>query len=589
MKKGQVYEAIVERVDFPNKGIVPTGEGTVIVKNSLPGQKIRFSINKVRKGKAEGRLLEVIEKSPLETGSPCSHFGVCGGCTYLSLPYEEQLQIKKQQVKKLLDSVLDRQDTEWKWEGIKASPVYYGYRNKMEFSFGDEIKDGPLALGMHKRGSFYDVVTVDDCKIVDADYRLILQTTLEYFAAKEVPYYHKMKQEGYLRHLLLRKASGTGEILVALVTSSQYEKDGHFSGETGQGTEEEKRISVEAGQGKLPDKESAEETQLLQGFLDTLLKLQEEGRLQGRYAGILHIVNDSKSDVVQSDRTDILYGQDYFYEELLGLKFKISTFSFFQTNSYSAEVLYETAREYVGALKGGVVFDLYSGTGTIAQLMAPVAEKVIGVEIVEEAVEAAKRNAAQNGLDNCEFIAGDVLKVLDGIKDKPDMIILDPPRDGIHPKALPKIIHYGVEHIVYISCKPTSLVRDLEVFLDNGYRVERAVAVDQFPWTANVETVCLLSKLHEAKHHVNVRLDMDELDLTSAESKATYEEIKAYVAEHNDGMKVSNLYIAQVKAKYGIIERENYNKPKSDDSRQPKCPKEKEEAIVEALKAFKMI
>ena len=587
MKKGQVYEAIVERVDFPNKGIVPTGEGTVIVKNSLPGQKIRFSINKVRKGKAEGRLLEVIEKSPLETGSPCSHFGVCGGCTYLSLPYEEQLQIKKQQVKKLLDSVLDRQDTEWKWEGIKASPVYYGYRNKMEFSFGDEIKDGPLALGMHKRGSFYDVVTVDDCKIVDADYRLILQTTLEYFAAKEVPYYHKMKQEGYLRHLLLRKASGTGEILVALVTSSQYEKDGHFSGETGQGTEEEKRISVEAGQGKLPDKESAEETQLLQGFLDTLLKLQAEGRLQGRYAGILHIVNDSKSDVVQSDRTDILYGQDYFYEELLGLKFKISTFSFFQTNSYSAEVLYETAREYVGTLKGGVVFDLYSGTGTIAQLMAPVAEKVIGVEIVEEAVEAAKRNAAQNGLDNCEFIAGDVLKVLDGIKDKPDMIILDPPRDGIHPKALPKIIHYGVEHIVYISCKPTSLVRDLESFLAGGYVVEKACAVDQFPWTANIETVCLLSKL-QSKEHIEIEVKMDELDLTAAESKATYEEIKAYVLEHN-GLKVSHLYIAQVKQKYGIIERENYNKPKSENAKQPQCPPDKENAIMEALKHFGMI
>ena len=587
MKKGQVYEAIVERVDFPNKGIVPTGEGTVIVKNSLPGQKIRFSINKVRKGKAEGRLLEVIEKSPLETGSPCSHFGVCGGCTYLSLPYEEQLQIKKQQVKKLLDSVLDRQDTEWKWEGIKASPVYYGYRNKMEFSFGDEIKDGPLALGMHKRGSFYDVVTVDDCKIVDADYRLILQTTLEYFAAKEVPYYHKMKQEGYLRHLLLRKASGTGEILVALVTSSQYEKDGHFSGETGQGTEEEKRISVEAGQGKLPDKESAEETQLLQGFLDTLLKLQAEGRLQGRYAGILHIVNDSKSDVVQSDRTDILYGQDYFYEELLGLKFKISTFSFFQTNSYSAEVLYETAREYVGTLKGGVVFDLYSGTGTIAQLMAPVAEKVIGVEIVEEAVEAAKRNAAQNGLDNCEFIAGDVLKVLDGIKDKPDMIILDPPRDGIHPKALPKIIHYGVEHIVYISCKPTSLVRDLEVFLDNGYRVERAVAVDQFPWTANVETVVLLSQ-QKPDDYVEVELELDELDLTSAESKATYSEIKAYVLKKH-GLKVSNLYISQVKRKCGIEVGENYNLPKSEDSKQPQCPVEKEKAIKDALEHFGMI
>ena len=235
------------------------------------------------------------------------------------------------------------------------------------------------------------------------------------------------------------------------------------------------------------------------------------------------------------------------------------------------------------------VFDLYSGTGTIAQLMAPAAGKVIGVEIVEEAVEAAKKNAAANGLDNCEFIAGDVLKVLDEVEEKPDMIILDPPRDGIHPKALPKIIAYGVDHIVYISCKPTSLVRDLEVFLENGYRVDKAVAVDQFPWTANVETVCLLSKLHEAKHHVNVRLDMDELDITSAESKATYEEIKSYVAEHNEGMKVSNLYIAQVKAKYGIIERENYNKPKLDDARQPKCPNEKEEAIVDAMEHFKMI
>ena len=600
MKKGQVYEAIVERVDFPNKGIVPTAEGTVIVKNSLPGQKIRFSINKVRKGKAEGRLLEVIEKSPLETGSPCSHFGVCGGCTYLSLPYEEQLQIKKLQVKKLLDSVLDRQDTEWKWEGIKASPVYYGYRNKMEFSFGDEIKDGPLALGMHKRGSFYDVVTVDDCKIVDADYRLILQTTLEYFAAKEVPYYHKMKQEGYLRHLLLRKASGTGEILVALVTSSQYEKDGRFSGETGQGTEEEKRISVEAGQGKLPDKESAEETQLLQGFLDTLLKLQEEGRLQGRYAGILHIVNDSKSDVVQSDRTDILYGQDYFYEELLGLKFKISTFSFFQTNSYSAEVLYETAREYVGALKGGVVFDLYSGTGTIAQLMAPVAEKVIGVEIVEEAVEAAKRNAVQNGLDNCEFIAGDVLKVLDGIKDKPDMIILDPPRDGIHPKALPKIIHYGVEHIVYISCKPTSLVRDLEVFLDNGYRVERAVAVDQFPWTANVETVVLLSH-KKPDGHINVKVEfgegegkvpLDNIAKRAEEYKpkerVTYKMIKEYI-EAKYGFKVHTAYIAEVKRDLGLP---MYDAPNAvEELKQPrKHPTaEKVEAIKDALKHFKII
>ena len=568
MKKGQVYEGSVVRVDFPNKGIVCVGDETAVVKNSLPGQKVKFSVNKVRKGKAEGRLLEVTEKSPLETGRTCSLFGLCGGCTYLSLPYEEQLKVKEEQVKRLLDSVLNKQEEAWAFEGIKGSPKAYEYRNKMEFSFGDEYKDGPLALGMHKRGSFYDIVTVADCEIVDADYRLILQTVRDYFARAKVSFFHRMSHEGYLRHLLVRKASRTGEILVALVTTSQDPWQGE--------TAVEGSLDVDA---------------LITGFKDLLLSLEQDRKLAGKFAGILHITNDSIADVVQSDRTELLYGQEYFYEELLGLKFKISTFSFFQTNSYSAEVLYQTARDYVGNLGGSdkTVFDLYSGTGTIAQLMAPAAGKVIGVEIVEEAVEAAKKNAAANGLDNCEFIAGDVLKVLDEVEEKPDMIILDPPRDGIHPKALPKIIAYGVDHIVYISCKPTSLVRDLEVFLENSYRVDKAVAVDQFPWTANVETVCLLSKLHEAKHHVNVRLDMDELDITSAESKATYEEIKSYVAEHNEGMKVSNLYIAQVKAKYGIIERENYNKPKLDDARQPKCPNEKEEAIVDAMEHFKMI
>lgn len=493
MKKGQVLEGLVERVDFPNKGVVTTSEGTVIVKNSLPGQKIKLSVNKVRKGKVEARLLEVTEKSPLETGFPCSHFGICGGCTYLSLPYEEQLRIKEAQVKKLLDQALQGQKKSWTYEGIKGSPVYYEYRNKMEFSFGDEVKDGPLCLGMHKRGSFYDVVTVDDCKIVDGDYRTVLMAVKVFFEEKNVRYFHRLRHEGFLRHLLMRKAAKTGEILVALVTTSQapYEQGG------------EKEIS-----------------QLVAEWKEMLLALERQGKLSGTFAGILHITNDSTADVVKSDRTDILYGKDYFYEELLGLRFKISTFSFFQTNSFSAEVLYETAREYVGDLgKNATVFDLYSGTGTIAQLLAPVAGKVIGVEIVEEAVEAAKRNALENGLHNCEFIAGDVLKVLDEVKDKPDYIILDPPRDGIHPKALPKILKYGVDKIVYISCKPTSLARDLEVFLQSGYCVVKAVAVDQFPWTANVETVCLLSKLHEAKHHVNVRLDMDEMDLTAAERR----------------------------------------------------------------------
>ena len=579
MKKGQVYEGSVVRVDFPNKGIVCVGDETAVVKNSLPGQKVKFSVNKVRKGKAEGRLLEVTEKSPLETGRTCSLFGLCGGCTYLSLPYEEQLKVKEEQVKRLLDSVLNKQEEAWIFEGIKGSPKAYEYRNKMEFSFGDEYKDGPLALGMHKRGSFYDIVTVADCEIVDADYRLILQSVRDYFARAKVSFFHRMSHEGYLRHLLVRKASRTGEILVALVTTSQDP----WQGET----------AVEG---------SLDADALITGFKDLLLSLEQDGKLVGKFAGILHITNDSIADVVQSDHTELLYGQEYFYEELLGLKFKISTFSFFQTNSYSAEVLYQTARDYVGDLGGSdkTVFDLYSGTGTIAQLMAPAAGKVIGVEIVEEAVEAAKKNAAANGLDNCEFIAGDVLKVLDEVEEKPDMIILDPPRDGIHPKALPKIIKYAVDHIVYISCKPTSLVRDLEVFLENGYRVDKAVAVDQFPWTANVETVVLLShKKADSYIHIDVefgegegKISVDSIakraEAYKPKEKVTYKMIKEYI-EAKYGFKVHTAYIAEVKRNLGLP---MYDAPNAvEELKQPrKHPTpEKVEAIKDALRYFAVI
>ena len=547
MKKGQILEGYIERVDFPNKGfaVVEGEEKKVIVKNTVPEQKVRFAVNKIRKGQAEGRLLEILEHSPEECQPVCPHFGACGGCTYQNLPYEKQVEMKEAQIRAMMDAAVDG---DYIWEGVKESPVREGYRNKMEFSFGDEYKDGPLALGMHKRGSFHDIVNVTECKIVDEDFRRILKAVLEFATDTGLPYYHRMRHTGFFRHLLVRKAVRTGEILIDLVTTSEAQLD-------------------EAG------------------LVEKLTGLSYDGKL----AGILHTTNNSLADVVKDEGTRTLYGQDYFYEELLGLKFKITPFSFFQTNSLGAEVLYEAARSYIGETKDKVIFDLYSGTGTIAQILAPVAKKVGGGEIVEEAVEAAKENAALNGLDNCTFWAGDVLKVIDDLGEVPDLIVLDPPRDGVHPKALEKIIDFGVERMVYIACKPTSLARDLELLQGRGYQVERIGCVDLFPGTYHIETVCLLSKLHEAKHHVNVRLDMDEMDLTAAESKATYEEIKSYVAEHNDGMKVSNLYIAQVKAKYGIIERENYNKPKSDDARQPKCPKEKEEAIVEALKAFKMI
>ena len=546
MKKGEIYEGIIEKVDFPNKGYVNIDGEKVIVKNGIPGQKVRFMINKKRSGRSEGRLLEVLEDSPLEVREPvCKIFPACGGCMYQTMSYEEQLKMKETQVKGLLQEAVGS-DTDLHWEGIHGSPIEFGYRNKMEFSFGDEYKDGPLSLGLHKKGSTYDVLTASDCKLVHPDMTAILSSVLDFFTELGAVHYKKMQHTGYLRHLLLRRGVTSGEILVHVITTSQAEYD-------------------------------------YAPLVSRLLALP----LEGKIVGIMHIINDSLSDVVQSDETRLLYGQDYFYETLLGLRFKISTFSFFQPNSLAAEVLYSIVRDYIGDTKDKEVFDLYSGTGTIAQLLASVAKEVIGVEIVEEAVEAAKVNAALNGLTNCRFIAGDVLKVLDDLTEKPDMIILDPPRDGIHPKALPKILAYGVENIVYISCKPTSLARDLPAFLAAGYEVQRSCSVDQFCETVHVETVVLLSQ-QKPDDTIEIDLDLDELDATSAELKATYQEIKDYVLKES-GLKVSSLYISQVKRKCGIEVGENYNLPKSENARVPQCPKEKEDAIKAALKYYAMI
>lgn len=493
MKKGQIVEGVVERIDFPNKGIVVCGESVCTVKNALPGQKVRATVNKARNGRYEGRLLEVLAPSPLEQDTPCPHFGSCGGCTYLSFPYEESLAIKERQVRRLLEPVLTAQERTCRFDQIKGSPSIFGYRNKMEFTFGDEVKDGPLALGMHKRGSFYDIVSVTDCQIVDEDYRKILRLVRDYFDGLKgmgipVTFYHRLRHSGYLRHLVVRKAKATGEILVALVTTTQW-----INAQKAEAWAMQEDAPVSDGQAAC-----MEEQEMLCGLRVHLLSLP----LDGEIVGILHVKNDSPADVVQSDETAVLYGRDHFFEELLGLKFRVSLFSFFQTNSLGAELLYQTAREYISEMaadqvQGKVVFDLYSGTGTIAQMLAPAAKKVIGVEIVEEAVLAARANATANGLHNCEFIAGDVLKVLDEITEKPDVIVLDPPRDGVHPKALSKIIAYGVEYILYISCKASSLARDLTVFIERGYEAVRCVPIDQFPWTTGVETVCLLEKTCE--------------------------------------------------------------------------------------------
>ena len=323
----------------------------------------------------------------------------------------------------------------------------------MEFTFGDEEKGAPLGVGMHMRGKSFGIVTVDKCMLVDEDYRKIIKLTVEYFREQNLPYYRVMKGEGYLRHLVIRKAKNTGELLVNLVTTTQIDFD-----------------------------------------LSDYVKLLRNQSYLGTLVSIIHTENDSRSDAVIPEKVNVLYGKDYIRENLLGLEFNISPFSFFQTNTKGAEQLYSMVREFMGDSENKVVFDLYCGTGTIGQIVAPKAKKVVGIELIEEAVEAAKENAKLNGLNNCEFLAGDVAEIIKTVKDKPDIIILDPPRSGVHPKALDYVIKFNAPEIIYVSCNPKTLVTDLKVLESKGYKIVQTKVKDMFPNTPHAETVVKLIK-----------------------------------------------------------------------------------------------
>ena len=453
MAKKYIEEIIsIEDIEFPNKGIGIFNGNKVYIKNTIPGQVVKALIKK-KKQKYEGRLLQILEKADYEIEQDCSCFGDCGGCTYQNISYDKELEIKKNNVLKILKNEgIDN----FEFIGINKSPDIYSYRNKMEFSFGDTGKDGELSLGMRKRNSYYEVVNADECKIVSEDIRKILKCILDYLKDTNETFYHRMKKTGTLRHLLVRQAFFTKEIIIGLVTSSQF-------------------------------------TLGLTQLKDKLLNLNLDGEIKG----FLHILNDSSADVVKADNINLIYGNDYFYEKLLGLNFKISLFSFFQTNSAGAEKLYSIVKKFVGEIDNQIVFDLYCGTGTISQIVAKDAKKVIGIELLEEAVEAAKTNAKLNNIQNCEFIAGDVYKVVEDLRGNPDLIILDPPREGINPKAIEKIVNFGADRIVYISCKASSLAKDLKAFIQNGYNIEKLEMMDMFPRTYHVETVVLMSKVKE--------------------------------------------------------------------------------------------
>ena len=486
----------------------------------------------------------------------CRDSQICGGCVYQGVPYEEQLSNKFGEVKGLLD----KKDIRYgELLPIEGAPSRYGYRNKMEYTFGDMEKNGPMTLGMHKKKHFMSIVTVDQCQLVHEDFNVILRGVLEFASSRGYTHYHKKAHKGLMRHLIVRRGIRTGELLVNVVTSSEDGFD-----------------------------ENA--------FVEMIRALP----LENQVVGILRTINDRLADAVYCDELRVLWGRDYYNEEILGLKFKVSAFSFFQTNVDAVERLYSYAVSLIDDFENKKVFDLYCGTGTITQVLARKAKEVIGIELVEEAVEAAKANAALNGLDNCRFLAGDVFEVLDSLPDKPEVIVVDPPRVGISSNALEKIIGYGVKQIVYISCNPKSLADNLYYMQYYGYEIKSVKPFDNFPGTKHVETVVLLShKKADSYIHIDVefgegegKIPVDSIakraEAYKPKEKVTYKMIKEYI-EAKYGFKVHTAYIAEVKRNLGLP---MYDAPNAvEELKQPrKHPTpEKVEAIKDALRYFAVI
>lgn len=467
MKRGEEIEIEVTGMEFPNKPYGVYGEKKVYpVGNYIIGHKLKGTVTKIRNKKAELKRIEVLEKGKNEIEPFCPHFNICGGCTFQNMDYSDQTELKSSLVFNILKKVANY---EFEFEKIVKSPKEFEYRNKMEFSFGNEIIDGPLTLGMHKKGSFHDIITVNECKLMDSDFRKILTVAADYFRKKEeegeISFYHRIQHKGYLRNFVIRKGEKIGEISINLITTSQINFD-------------------------------------LSEWKELLLNLT----LKNKIYGIIHTINDNLSDSVQSDKEIILYGSRDINERIFDLNFKISPYSFFQTNSEGVELLYGKVMEYIEEIsssnsedtKDCVVFDLFSGTGTIGQIVSKKAKQVYGIELIEEAVKKANETAKLNNIKNTEFIAGDVFEKLDELEErdiKPDIIILDPPRPGVGEKTVTKLLKYNVSNIIYVSCNPKTLAQDLIIFQDNGYRLVKSCPVDMFPQTPHVECIVLLQRV----------------------------------------------------------------------------------------------
>ena len=571
--KNDIVTVKIEDIGTEGEGIGKLEGFTLFVKDAVMGDVVEARLVKVKKNYAYARLEKVLTSSPLRVKPVCPYHKQCGGCQIQAMSYEAQLQFKENKVKNNLVRIggFDQLFIESVMEPVVGMEQPWHYRNKAQFPVGTD-KDGRIITGFYA-GRTHSIIANTDCALGVEENEPILQKVLAYMQNEKVSAYDETTGQGLVRHILIRKGFTSGEIMVCLVINGKSLP------------KEDRLVST------LREIPGMTSIWLNYNTKNTNVIMGTEGRVLWGQNTITDVIHRRSIEEINSGKDCLRY--DSKENAPKGITFAISPLSFYQVNPIQTEKLYSLAWEYAGLTGEETVWDLYCGIGTISLFMAQCAKEVHGVEIVPQAIEDARKNAERNHIENATFYVGKAEEVLPRLYEEEhifaDVICVDPPRKGCDEACLNTIIKMAPKRIVYVSCDSATLARDLKYLCENGYEIRKVRAVDQFGQTVHTETVCLLSKLHEAKHHVKVKLDMDEMDITSAESKATYEEIKKYVAEHNDGMKVSNLYIAQIKQKHGIIERENYNKPKSEKGGQPECPKEKEIAIEEALKYFQMI
>ena len=541
LKKNDEIKLDITTLTSSGSGLGRYKEMAVFVDGTAPGDEIMAHVIKVKKNYAVAKIKKILKPSKHRIQSDCVFDSRCGGCAYRHISYEKELEIKKQTVADALIRI-GGIDCEVKEILSIENPVHY--RNKAQIPVGMD-SDGNIQTGFYSKRS-HRIIDSDSCLLESEDFRGIVRIIRQYIAESPVTIYNEETDRGLIRHIYLRQARKTGQIMVCLVINGN----------------------------SIPRKDR---------LIELLTQHSEKVR------SIVLNINKKNTNVILGEECVTLWGSDYIEDVLCGLTFRISPLSFYQVNPEGTELLYKKAKEYASVTGNEVLLDLYCGAGTIGLTMADKVKSLIGVEIIPQAIENAKQNAMLNNIGNARFICDDATgaaKTLYNEGIRPDVVVLDPPRKGCSADVIATVADMAPDRVVYVSCDPATLARDLAIFRTLGYETKQVTAVDMFPRTTHVETVVLLSQ-RRPDTHIDIKLDLSELDITAAETKATYQEIKDYVLEKH-GLKVSTLYISQVKAKCGIIERENYNKGK-EGHRVPKCPKEKEEAIMDALKHFNMI